>query len=159
LLAQPRYAILASLSKMADLSGVRLVAFRVGELTCAAEAASVREILAALPATRIPGASSVVTGLINVRGRLATLVDGRGALGMPPGTGDGPIVLLDVGDKTAGLAVDAVVDLVSVAADELVERGELPGVDPRLVRAVGRRADASFVLLDTDALLKPILAV
>ena len=158
MLGQSLYTILASLSKMADLAGVRLVVFRVGDLTCAAEAATVREVLAALPATRIPGASSIVTGLINVRGRLATLVDGRRALGLAPGSGDGPIILLDVGEKTAGLAVDAVVDLVSVAADDLVEREELPGVDPRLVRAVGRRADTTFVLLDTDALLTPILA-
>ena len=38
---------------MADLAGVRLVVFRVENLTCAAEAATVREILTALPATNL----------------------------------------------------------------------------------------------------------
>jgi len=39
-----------------------------------------------------------------------------------------------------------------------LERGQaLAGVDPTLVRAVGRRGDHLFVVLDTDALLGPIL--
>ena len=72
----------------------------------------------------------------------------------------GTTVLLEVGGgkKVLGFTVDEVVDLVSVAGESLDRRQALPGIDPTLVRAVGRRADQLFVVLDTDALLTPILS-
>ncbi len=131
--------------------------FRVADLACAAEASVVREILPAQRATRVPGAQDAVDGLINVRGRVITLVDGRRALNHSSGGGDGPVILVDVGEWTVGLAVDAVLDLFSVLPADLSERGDLPGVDSRIVKAVGQRANLSFVLLDVDALLRPYM--
>ena len=60
--------------------------------------------------------------------------------------------------KVLGFTVDEVTDLVTVDGASLDRRQALPGVDPSLVRAVGRRAGGLFVVLDTDALLTPILA-
>jgi hypothetical protein len=72
---------------MGDAGVVRLLVFRVGPLLCATEAERVREILPRLVATRIPGAPAVVAGLVNVRGTLVTVVDGRRALRQPEGGG------------------------------------------------------------------------
>lgn len=153
------WGILAFQGNPAAVAGVRLVVFRVAELVFAVEAAVVKEVLPRQRATRIPGAKRAVEGLINVRGKMLTLVDARRALNYPPGADDGPIILLDVGDQTAGLAVDNVLDLFSVAYEELAERDGLPGIDPALVRSVGRHGGVSFVLLDIEALLGPILFV
>lgn len=141
---------------MRDEAEIRLLVFRVADLTCAAEVTWVREVLPAQAATRVPGAAPAVTGLINVRGALLPLIDGRRALGRPPGEG-ASIVLVEVGSRTAGFAVDDVVDLVAVDRREWAEGGELPGVDPRLVRAVGRREGVTFAVLDFEALLTPLL--
>ncbi len=151
---------------MSDAGVVRLLLFRVGRLLCAAEAERVREILPRLEPTRIPGAPPVVAGVVNVRGTLVTLVEGWRALRQPDPSADGAggvsgtTVLLEVGGgkKVLGFTVDEVVDLVSVAGEALERRQALPGIDPTLVRAVGRRADQLFVVLDTDALLTPILS-
>jgi len=145
--------------------------FRVGRLVCAAEAERVREILPRLEPTRIPGAPPVVAGVVNVRGTLVTVVEGWRALRQPEpqpdgegggagGGGSGTTVLLEVGagKKVLGFTVDEVVDLVSVGGEGLDRRQALPGIDPTLVRAVGRRAGQLFVVLDTDALLTPILS-
>ena len=43
------------------------------------------------------------------------------------------------------------------APARVVERRGLPGVDPRLVKAVGVSADQHFILLDVDALFAPII--
>jgi purine-binding chemotaxis protein CheW len=150
---------------MADAAVVRLLIFRVGSLVCAAEADAVREILPRLSTTRIPGAPAVVAGLVNVRGTLVTVVEGWKALGQPappPVDGGGTVgttVLLHVGAarKTIGFTVDEVIDMLAVSGDALERREALPGLDPRLVRAVGRRSGLPFVVLDTDALLGPIL--
>jgi len=151
---------------MSDTGVVRLLLFRVGGLVCAAEAERVREIVPWFEPTRIPGAPPVVAGVVNVRGTLVTVVEGWRALRQPDpsadggGGGSGTTVLLEVGGgkKILGFTVDEVVDLVSVGGETLDRRQALPGIDPTLVRAVGRRAGQLFVVLDTDALLTPILS-
>jgi purine-binding chemotaxis protein CheW len=153
---------------MSEATLVRLLVFRVGNLVCAAEVDAVREILPRLPTTRIPGAPPVVAGLANVRGTLVTVVEGWRALGQPeppappPGQPQGgSTVLLEVGEsrRLAGFTVDDVMDMLAVSPATLEERtgGGLAGVDPMLVRAVGRRGDQLFVVLDVAALLGPIL--
>ena len=139
-------------------TAARFLVFRIADLACAAELESVREVIpAAREPTRIPGAHTSVVGLINVRGELFTLVDGRSAMGQSPGDGVGSILLLDVGKSTVGFRVDEVLDLFEVPSSDLAERSSLPGIDPRIVRAVGQRAGVSFVFLDLDALLGPVL--
>ena len=148
---------------MSDGGTVRLLVFRVGALAFAAAAESVREILPRLEPTRIPGAPAVVLGLVNVRGSLVTVVEGWRALGQAAPDGearDGTTVVLEVagGRKVVGFTVDEVIDFLSVGGETLERRQALPGLDPRFVRAVGRRNGQLFVVLDTDALLTPILA-
>src|SRR5881628_4206812 len=164
LLSATPCSILASSHPMTDgsLVSARLLVFRVGTLACAAEVDQVREILPRLPTTRIPGAPPVVAGLVNVRGTLVTVVEGWRALGLPaPPTGSdgGTTVLLEVGGgrRVLGFTVDEVVDLLTVDGGALEPRQALPGIDPTLVRAVGRRAGHLFVVLDTDALLTPVM--
>lgn len=149
---------------MSDAALSRLLLFRVGTLVCAADLDVVREILPRLETTRIPGAMPFVAGLVNVRGQLVTVVEGRRALGqsaagLPAGETSGTTILVTAGEqrRLLGLAVDEVVDLMTVATGELEPREALAGVDPILVRAVGRREGQAFVVLDTDALLAPVL--
>jgi purine-binding chemotaxis protein CheW len=146
---------------MNDKTVVRLLIFRVGPLVCAAAADGVREILPRLPAIRIPGAPAAVAGLANVRGSLVTIVDGWRALNQPdPGaeTG-GSTVLLEVGTerRALGFTVDEVLDLMALSGEQLEQRESLPGLDAKLIRAAGRRNGQVFVVLDTEALLAPIL--
>lgn len=117
-----------------------------------------REILPVLAATRIPGVADAVEGLVNVRGGLLTVLDGHRLLGRERDLADeGAIVVLTVGDRTCGLIVSEVRDFVELPAAAVAERASLPGVDPRVVRAVARRGDEHFVMLDTEALLAPML--
>ncbi|HEU4763252.1 MAG TPA: chemotaxis protein CheW [Gemmatimonadales bacterium] len=142
---------------MADLTPVRLLIFQVGDLTCAVPVEAAREIVPVEAATRIPGAGAAVQGLVNVRGGLLTVVDGQRLLDRPSAGAAQSVIVLETGGRTVGLAVDRVLDLVALPAAELQDREALPGLDPRLVRAVGRRDDRLFVVLDTDALLAPVM--
>lgn len=160
----------------------RLLVFRVGTLACAAEVDQVREILPRLPTTRIPGAPPVVAGLVNIRGTLVTVVEGWRALGQvappapaPSPSADSPTPTLEVpagstiilevakgdegngGKKLIGFTVDEVMDMLAGGDARLEDRKGLPGVDPTLVRAVGRRNGELFIVLDVPALLGPVL--
>src|SRR2546425_5591692 len=178
-------SILASSHPMTDgsLVSARLLVFRVGTLACAAEVDQVREILPRLPTTRIPGAPPVVAGLVNVRGTLVTVVEGWRALGQAPPSASpetpvasaapGSTIILEVAGRDAdnggatrkliGFTVDEVIDLLAGGDSTLEGREGLPGVDPTLVRAVGRGGGGArgggFIGWEAGACLGPILTL
>jgi chemotaxis signal transduction protein len=118
----------------------------------------VREILPRLPATRIPGVGQAIEGLVNVRGTLLTVLDGHVLLQQRRDAADeGAIVVVEVAGRRYGLGVGQVIDFLEVPEHSVAPRSDLPGVDPRLVRAVGIRDDQHFILLDMDALFAPII--
>ncbi len=137
----------------------KLLLFRSGGRVFAVDAGAVQEILPATPATRIPGSPEAIRGLANVRGTLVTVVDAALAIGVAPlpGAVPGPVVLVTQHARPVGLAVDEVCDLVTVDAADLGDRATLPGVRPDLVRAVGSAGGLTFVQLETDVLLEPLL--
>ena len=149
---------MVSLKDMADTSLVSLVVFGVGDLLCALPVSIVNEIVPAQSAARIPGAPDGVEGLVNVRGRLLTVVDGRRMLARGHATAatEPSILLLHVHGRPLGLLVDQVHDLIHVPASALEARGTLPGVDPRVAAAVGRWENLVFVVLDPEVVLGPV---
>jgi purine-binding chemotaxis protein CheW len=143
---------------MADSPTLHTVIFRIGALVCAAPAGIVREILPRLPATRIPGVAQAIEGLVNVRGTLLTVLDGHILLQQPRRAEDeGAIIVVEVAGRRYGIAVGQVLDFLEVPERSIAERADLPGIDPRLVKAVGVRDDQHFILLDVDALVAPII--
>jgi purine-binding chemotaxis protein CheW len=143
---------------MANSKTLHAVIFRIGALICAAPAGIVREILPRLPATRIPGVDQAIEGLVNVRGTLLTVLDGHVLLQQERRVEDeGAIVLVEVAGRRYGLGVGQVLDFLEVPEQSVAQRADLPGVDPRLVRAVGLRDDRHFILLDIDRLFEPII--
>ena len=156
--ALTRSPIFVSSIEMANSPALHAVLFRIGEVVCAAPAGIVREILPRLPATRIPGVADEVEGLVNVRGSLLTVLDGHLLLQQGRLVSDeGAIVVLEVKGRSYGLGVGQVLDFLEVPLASVVERRELPGVDPRLVKAVGLQADRHFILLDMEAVFAPII--
>ena len=152
----PPFGIFGSLLEMADSPALHAVIFRVGTLLCAAPAGIVREILPALPATRIPGVADSISGLVNVRGSLLTVLDGFRLLGQSRNGDAGALLVLSVRGRTVGLAVGEVRDFVELEAGSVADRTRLPGVDPAIVSAVARHGDEHFILLNLDALVGPV---
>ena len=139
---------------MANPSLLRAVVFQVGDLVCALPAGIVLEVLSSLTPTRIPGTDESVAGLVNVRGALLTVVDAHALLGRAALADDeGAIIVVDRGARRVGLLVGRVLDFLEVPAHALASTDMLPGVDARIVQAVGSWADRHFVVLDTDKLL------
>jgi len=140
------------------VTSLRLLLFRCGGQVMAVEAGVVREIVAADEPTRIPGAARAVRGLVNLRGTLVPVVDTADAVGLGAANGSArTLVVVERHAKLVGLAVDEVLDLLTVPGSAMDSSAGLPGVRPDLVRAVGSAGGHSFVQLATDALLEPLL--
>jgi purine-binding chemotaxis protein CheW len=126
----------------------RLLVFTAAARTCACELSGVREIIPNRRATPLPGAPSFVTGLINLRGSIVTVLDLSVRLHGPPvPAGSGSIVLVDCMSKVVGLIVDELRDVQRVMRSDIGPADESGGEDG-LACGVLRIGDEVVVLLD-----------
>lgn len=106
-----------------------LIAFRLGEQEFCVDIMAVREIRGWTPATRLPHSPAFVLGVINLRGAVLPIFDLSTYLGMRPAepTSRHAIIVARVRQKTVGLLVDAVSDILSVAGETIKPTPELSG--------------------------------
>ncbi|MDF1620548.1 chemotaxis protein CheW [Pseudothioclava nitratireducens] len=106
---------------------VELLSFRLAEEEYSVDIMSVREIRGWTRATPLPHAPPYVRGVINLRGTVLPVVDLSVRLGMAPVEGDARnvIIVVQVGNQTAGLLVDAVSDILALPNSELQAPPEL----------------------------------
>lgn len=103
------------------VAGNELIAFRIGEQEFCVDIMSVRDIRGWTPATPLPHSSHYVKGVINLRGSVLPVVDLAARLGFATTepTARHVIIITQVGNKTVGLLVDAVSDILTISAESL----------------------------------------
>ncbi len=98
---------------------MELLSVRCGEQEFAMNIRSIREIRGWIASTHLPYAPAFIKGMVNLRGTVLVVVDLAVRLGLParePGPGS-VVVVVEAGDKVAGLLVDAVCDIITVTDD------------------------------------------
>jgi purine-binding chemotaxis protein CheW len=106
-----------------DSTSVRkVVAFRIGAQEFCVDIMSVREIRCWTPATALPHTPNFVRGVINLRGFVLPIIDLASRFGFPPTepSAQHVIIVTQIGNRTVGLLVDAVSDILTVT-DDLVQ--------------------------------------
>ena len=126
---------------------MRHVVFRLEKERYALPLAAIREVLEPPgQLTRVPRAPTAVRGVINLRGRVVTLVDLSRLLGLPPAeVADEKIVLLDRGRRDLGLVVSGVDGIESI--ERILHA---PGRPDRSVRGVARLRGWAITVLDPE---------
>lgn len=140
---------------MSDVTALRVLRCRSGGLEWAVADSTVREVTDMVPLARIPGAGAAVLGLGNLRGAMVTVVDTRRLLGQ---AADGPpvaVVVVEVGGRRVGLAVDEVDDLHQVPMEAFELAPDRLGLPDGVIISRGR-IDRPFLLMDPEALLAPL---
>jgi purine-binding chemotaxis protein CheW len=113
----------------------------------------VQEVIRYLEMTRVPLASPVVRGLINLRGQIVTAIDLRRRLGMKDRTTeDLPMnVIVRTGDGAVSLLVDEIGDVLEISDDIREAPPEtLTGAARQLVTGVYQLKDRLMLVLDTE---------
>jgi purine-binding chemotaxis protein CheW len=97
------------------------VVFKVAGAEYAIPASEVLQMDSFTGATPVPGASSHVAGLVQVRGRVVPVVDARSRFGLPPAerTLDSRVVVGQLGTRTVALLVDSSREVVKLAPEQL----------------------------------------
>jgi len=106
--------------------------------------------------TRVPLAPPEIAGVLNLRGRIVTLVDMRQRLGMPARTDDTPLMALGVElrGEFYGLLIDNVGEVLKLA-DQAAEPNPV-NLDARLARisaGIHRLEGLLMIVLDIDRVL------
>jgi len=133
----------------------RWVGFQLSGQSYALDICKVQEVLVAAEIEPVPGAPRAVLGVINLRGRIVTVVDPALCLGFAVTAGPGPctVVVADAGADTLGLRVDSVAEVCSVAEGAIKTAPPIHGRQPDpLVRGIVRRGELMLTLLDADQL-------
>ena len=94
----------------------QLCTFVLGDLVFGIDVMSVQEVIRHQEMTPIPLTSSVVRGLINLRGQIVTAIDLRARLGLAPRTGETfPMnVVVRTSDVVVSFLVDDIGDVLHV---------------------------------------------
>lgn len=129
--------------------------FQVGGEEYAVPVATVTEIVRLQKTYVVPDVPPYIRGVINLRGKVIPLLDVRSRFGLADAayTDRTVVVVIEVGDATTGLVVDAVSDVADIPAEQIEPRtGARAGRAP-MVRGLGKRADRVSFILDVPALL------
>jgi purine-binding chemotaxis protein CheW len=110
-----------------------LLSVRIGDQEFAMDIRSIREIRGWIASTHLPHAPSYIKGMINLRGTVLVVIDLAERLGLPPQEPNAAsvVVVVEDGDKTAGLLVDAVCDIITVTDDMRQDIPETGSNNPR----------------------------
>lgn len=127
--------------------------FYLNDLLFGVEVQTVQEVIRYQAMTRVPTASRVVRGLINLRGQIITAIDLRRRLGMPDRqTATLPMnVVVRSDDGAVSLLVDEIGDVREVS-DELFETAPetLQGESRELIRGSYKLDQRLLLALDTS---------
>lgn len=140
-----------------SVSLVQWVTFRLGEEEYAVDVAQVQEIVRLVAITPVPRAPAHVEGVINLRGRIVPVVDLAMRLGLPKRdrTTATRIIITQVGDRTVGMLVDAVSEVLRLPSSAIEGAPDLlkASLNHDFFTGVGKLEERLLILLDLPRVL------
>ena len=99
----------------------QFISFTIGDEEYGVDIMAIREIKGWTASTALPNAPRYMRGVINLRGAIVPILDlrsrfGRGAT---EATARHVIMVVAVGNRVAGILVDAVADILAVSGDDI----------------------------------------
>ncbi len=134
----------------------QLVVFDLAGEVYGVEIESVREIIRMQEVTYVPDAPDFVEGVINLRGRVVTVVDLRKRFGLTVTdvTAESRVVVVDIGGEDIGVIVDAVTEVLRIAEDSVEPTSSLVTTeDSYYLQGVAKVSDRLLILLDIEKAL------
>jgi purine-binding chemotaxis protein CheW len=142
--------------RLGTTAELQFATFYVGHMLLGVDIRVVQEINRQSEITQVPHAPDYVRGVINLRGDVATIVDLRSILGLPPSEASRQTRNLIVHHRgeAIGLLVDQISDILTLREDEISPPPtNVDGVDGRLMSGVCTLESEIVVLLDIDEVL------
>jgi purine-binding chemotaxis protein CheW len=129
----------------------QFVVFRLGGEEYALPIAQIQEVIRYTKPRSVASEDAWVIGVISLRGKIVPVVDLAGRLGVSASSDEeSKIVIVETADRTVGMIVDAVDEVISIDEDQL---DTTTIVDREIVSGIAKVAERLIVTLDAGALL------
>lgn len=129
----------------------QFVTFTVGVNAYGVDIMAVREIRSWTKTTNLPDANHAARGVLDIRGEIVEVFDLTSLLGTAAQSANDNqvVIVVAIGDRDVGLAVDAVSDIVDAEARDFADPPHKGGK----VAAIVRQEEHLISILDLDVLL------
>ena len=142
------------------------VTFYINNELYAVDTLQVREVLKYSEITPVPGSNAYVCGLINLRGKVVTVIDTRIMFSLPheEPNDDTNIILVDFSDdEMVGFIVDSVDEVVNILTNSIEVAPSLSDSDTKsgFIKGVTYYNNMLIILLDIEKIIShvtPVLA-
>ena len=135
---------------------VELATFYIGDGMCGMDILRIQEINKHLKMTKVPQAQEYVTGILNLRGEIVTVID----LGIKLGLSSTRIsektrnVIVNSKDEHVGLLVDSIADVVRADTDKIESApANIGGVKGKYFEGVFKTEKSLIGILDVEEVL------
>ena len=140
-----------------ETSKMELATFYVGQALCGIDILNIQEINKHFDVTTVPQAPDYVKGILNLRGRIVTILDLGKKLGLSEieGSKDNRNIIVRSGEEHIGLMVDSISDVVT-ADMNLIEHSpsNMNGVKGKYFQGVLKTKSNLVGILDIQEVLK-----
>lgn len=135
-----------------DVNTIRCVLFRLDNETYGIPVKKIREVLRVGEIRKVPGASSSVIGVINVRGIIVTVVDARASFNLARQEVDeqSRIIIVELNeDLIVGLMVDQVREVMDIPENRFDSSATREG-GSRYIQSIAHFQDSVIILIDIE---------
>jgi len=135
---------------------VGLATFYVGEALCGMDILKVQEINKQMEVTPVPQAPEYVSGVLNLRGRIVTIVDLGQKIGLSPThlSDESRNIIVDSQDEYIGLLVDRIADVVPARWDQVeAPPANIGGVQGEFFKGIFKTENSLIGILDIEGIL------
>ncbi|MFH0703065.1 MAG: chemotaxis protein CheW [bacterium] len=136
---------------------IQMIIFQLGNEEYAVPITCVQEIIMLQTATRIPKAPSFVEGIINLRGKIILIIDGKKKFQLETGNdfnvNNARIMVLEIEGETIGLIVDAVSEVIHLKTKDIYPPPIDTEVDSDLLWGIGKFHERLLILLNPQKFL------
>ena len=128
------------------------VTFQIGDENYGIDIMLVQEIIRYNQPTRVFNANPVIRGVINFRGKVIPVIDMHRKFNLPAQKCDEytVVIIIEVNDKTMGMVVDRVSDIMSFNEEDIqiVDRDFAEDIKTEHIKAMAKKEDMIVMLLD-----------
>jgi purine-binding chemotaxis protein CheW len=135
---------------------LQMSCFYVGSALCGIDIRVIQEMNKQMEMTRVPGAPSYVLGIMNLRGRIVTIIDLGKKLGLGESkkTEQSRIIIVNSREENIGLLVDRIADVVTTRWEDVDPTpSNIKGIKGKYFHGVCKAGKELVAILDIDTVL------
>lgn len=148
--------VMERIGDLARTGASEYLTFRLGREEYCIDILKVREIRGYEQPTRIANAPAFIRGVVNLRGTIVPIVDMRMKFGCENADYNEMtvVVILALGERTVGVVVDSVSDVLKLEAADIKDAPEIDDViDASCITGLASVGERMLILLDIEKLM------